>query len=147
MPDGHGPPLGEWHRARRAYGALIADVDPAAALIDELGAVDLRPGGDPTGIEGPVVVSGPADLAELRAVVESVTGPGTWPVPPVVTGDVHRATVAVERPAPAVALVRAMEGLIDDRPGMWRTWKTTVELVAAALAEVDVLTVEAVVVR
>jgi hypothetical protein len=120
--------MGEWDRARRAYRSLIAEVDPAASAIHELGAVDLRPGGAPADLDGPRVLSGPDDLSELRTVVESVTGWGTWPTP-------------------ALALVHAMGGLIDDRTGMWRTWKTTVELVAGALASVESLTIEAVVVE
>jgi hypothetical protein len=137
--------MGEWDRARRAYRALIAEVDPAASAISESGAVDLRPGGAPVPVGGSHVLSGPDDLIELRTVVEHVTGPGTWPSSRA-TGDVLRATLPLERPAPALALAHAMEGLIDDRTGMWRTWKTTVESVAAALAQIDSLTVEAIVV-
>lgn len=146
--DGHGPPLGEWGRARRAYRDLIADVDPAAAVVDEPGVVDLRPRGAPTDLAGgSYVLSGPRDLIELRTVVELVTGPGTWPAPPPIDGELVRATLEVARPAPVLMLVQAMEGLVVDRTGMWRTWKTAVELVAATLADVDSLTVEAIVVR
>lgn len=90
-----------------------------------------------------MVVSGPADLVELRAVVESITGTGTWPPPPSGVGDVRRATVRLDRPARALAVVHALDGLIEDRSGMWRTWKTVVELVGARLGEIETLTVEA----
>jgi hypothetical protein len=140
--------MGEWLRARRAYRALVAPVDPAADVV-EAGAVDLRPGGPVTADGRRVVVSGPDDLVELVRAVESVTGPGTWPgaatdgVEP--TGERRRARLALERPAQALALVAAMEGLVVDRTGAWRTWRTTLEAVAAAVSSIDSLTVEAVI--
>ncbi len=97
---------------------------------------------------GPVVVAGPNDLIELRVALERVTGPGSWPFttagsgPP---GTVLTAAVVLERPAPVVALVAAMEHLIRDHSGAWRTWKTAREAIASGLADVHRLSLEAVV--
>ena len=138
--------MGEWLRARRAYADLLGAADPVADLM-VAGAVDLRPGGPIA--TGPlrVVTSGPDDLVELVRAVESVTGPGTWPRPGIPLGwrvaETHRARVALGRPTPALALVAAMEGLITDRTGAWRTWRTTLETVAAAVAPIGSLTVDA----
>lgn len=139
--------MGEWDRARLAYRDLLGDADPAAGVLVGNDVVDLRPEGLGERRLDPVtVVSGPGDLLELRTVVESITGVGTWPAPPPVDGAVLRASIVLDRPVPAVRLVAALEGLIIDRGAMWRTWRTTMELVAARLAEVPRLSVEAVVV-
>jgi len=141
--------MGEWDRARLAYRHLLGGADPVADLLAGGDAVDLRPAGIETIGETAgelVVVSGPDDLLELRAIVESIAGTGTWPVPPPPSGETRRGSVELASPGPALRLVAALEGLVDDRGGMWRTWKTTTELVAARAARLRRLTVEAVVV-
>ncbi len=143
------PDTAQWERLQRAYRALISDDDPAGPLIAELGAHDCRPGstvGDGVGA-GPVVLSGRGDLQELREAVERVTGPGSWPLAGVgsTAGTALSGRVVLERPAPAVALVTAMEPLIRDHGGAWRTWKTMLEAVAAAVGAIELISIEAVV--
>lgn len=136
----------EWDRARRAYRALLSDCDPAATVVERLDALDLRPGGDASAPDdGPpraVVVSGPADLRELREIIETATGIGTWPTPPGGEGEIRTAQIEIQRPAPLLALLLAMDGLIEDR-SPWRTWRTAVDTVAGRVGGLRVVTVEA----
>ena len=142
--------ISEWDRARRAYRSLLGDGDPAVDAIERLGAVDLRPGGPaPRPDGGParvIVVSGPADLVELREIVETATGVGTWPAPALIPGEVRTAQLPVEREAPLLGLLLAMEGLIDDR-SPWRTWRTAVDTLAARVRELESITVEALIIE
>lgn len=108
------------------------------------GASDLRLGHDPATPwpDGAVVLSGPDDLAELRDVVETVTGVGSWPRPPEVDGaTVVRARVAIHRPAALLGLLLAMEGLIERR-SPWGRWRTTVDTLAARVATIDSIGVD-----
>ena len=124
-----------------AYAVLVGTDDPAAVWLAH-GAVDARwtmqdyPGG--------AVVRGPGDLVEPRHLVERVTGPGSWPAPPEIDGEVRRCTVDIARPADVMRLVIALQDEIKDHGSMWRTWKTTVEAIAAAAAALKQVTVEAV---
>ncbi len=127
--------------------------DPVGALVAEFGATDLRPSAtvDETvatgGSRGPTVVSGPNDLIELRLVVERVTGPGSWFTGPgaEVDGTTRRGHLDLARPAQVMGLVVALEGIVRDNGGAWRTWKTTVEAIAAGAGELESLTLEALV--
>ena len=144
----------EWDRARRAYRTLIGDHDPAAAAIAEGGAIDLRPGGPlpapDTGLSRLVVVSGPADLVELREIVETATGVGTWPtaaqgnaaLTAMGSGALHTARLEIERPAALLGLLLAMDGLIEDR-SPWGTWRTVVDTLAGRVHELRAVTIEA----
>jgi len=142
-----------WASVQRAYVQLIGSADPVGPLVAEFGAVDLRPRISLGGLAsidiptGPVVVSGVDDLIELRTVVERVTGPGSWFAHGGVEvgGTSRRGRLDLARPAQAMGLVIALEGLIHDNGGAWRTWKTAVEAIAAGVAELDSLTLEAVV--
>ena len=75
-----------------------------------------------------------------------MTGPGTWPLTYSDTGQLHRASLRLERPAVALALVTEMEAMIEDRGGMWRTWNTAMEAIARGVDGVRELTIEALVV-
>jgi len=140
----------EWSRVRGAYAALIADKDPWKAQL-AAGAFDLRVGygsDELNNLSGDtVVVSGPGDLAELREIVERMTGPATWPVSTVPTDfeiiETRSATLHLVRPAIALGLVMAMEGHIEDRARAWRTWKTAVESLAGAISPEFQVTIEA----
>lgn len=127
---------------------MIAGHDPAADAVAAESAVDLRPRPDaPLDAAGLVVVSGPGDLAELRTIAEQSLGVGTWPSAVDVGGEVGPATLrsthlSVERPAAVLGLLIAMEGMIEDR-SPWRTWRTAVEMLAPAIADLDTLTIEA----
>jgi len=142
-----------WASVQRAYVQLIGAADPVGPLVAEFGAVDLRPRtslGGLTSIDmprGPVVVSGVDDLIELRTVVERVTGPGSWFAHGAAElgGTSRRDRLDLARPAQAMGLVIALEGFIRDNGGAWRTWKTAVETIAAGVAELESLTLEAVV--
>ena len=133
---------------------LIGVADPVGSLIAEFAATDLRPCASLLEVSpdqlpaGPVVLSGPNDLVELRAVVERVTGPGSWFVHrgTEVAGTVRRGSLDVARLAQIMGLVTALEGLISDNGGAWRTWKTTVETIAAGVGDLERLTLESVVV-
>lgn len=141
--------MGEWDRARLAYRELLGEDDPVAGVLGAGDVVDLRPGGPvaPGGRSGVVVTSGPGDLGELREIVESITGAATWPVAEPSAGELVRGSIGLRNPGPALRLLAAMEGLVVDRGAMWRTWKTTLELVAGRLSGLDAVTVEAVVAR
>jgi hypothetical protein len=139
-----------WDRARRAYLALLGGRDPAAAVVAATGAVDLRPGGlasqtDATTTQT-IVVSGPADLIELREIVETATGVGTWPANEADRGEVRSSVLEVEGAAPLLGLLMAMEGLIEDR-SPWRTWRTAVDTLAARVEKLRTITVEAVIIE
>ncbi len=134
----------------------MGDDDPARVDVAG-GAVDLRPGWDvdepgDLRVEGAsAVVSGPDDLTELRQVVERMTGPGSWPVCGVPDGfvvvETRRVVITLSRPGPMLRLVMSMDDLVDDRSRAWRTWKTVVESVGAALGPMFDLTVEVMLVR
>jgi len=144
-----------WGRARGAYAALIADHHPFAGDLPGV-ITDLRPGFTALELEaatdggGFAVVPGPGDLIELRALVERLTGPGTWPVADLPSGfvvvETSTAEVELDRPAPAVGLVMAMESQIEDRSRAWRTWKTVIESLAAGIPAGTRISVEAVLV-
>jgi len=145
---------GSWDRARRAYVAMLGDDDPAATILSA-GAVDLRPGFDqsdrpaePTNDDRDalLLVSAPGDLSELREIVESATGVGTWPVSPVVPGELITAHVAVDAPARALGLLLAMENLIERR-SPWGRWRTMVETMAVRIGDLETITVSFGVVR
>ena len=87
-------------------------------------------------------MSGPNDLQELRRVVETALGVGTWPTAGVGPGEIRAVTVALDRPSAALGLLIAMEGVIDDR-SPWRTWRTAIENLAPAVASIGRLTIEA----
>ena len=95
------------------------------------------------------MISGPDDLRELRAVVEAITGAGTWPFAasePPPTGLRLTSTVELDRLGSVLGFVAALEGRIEDRTGAWRTWRTVVDSVAAVLPTPFGLTIDAVVV-
>lgn len=117
----------------------------------EFGATDLRPAAtieEVTAARGPVIVSGPDDLIELRLVVERVTGPGSWFTGSgsEVDGTMRRGRLDLARPAQVMGLVVALEGIVPDNGGAWRTWKTAVEAIAAGVDELESITLEALVV-
>ena len=135
---------GSWDRARRAYVALLGDDDPGAAMI-AAGAVDRRLGHDgERALDRAALVSAPDDLHELREIVESATGVGTWPTPDGVDGDPIRARIELTAPAAALGLLLCMEDLIERR-SPWGRWRTVVETIAARVAELDAVTVSFVV--
>ncbi len=149
------PPLHGWTRVRRAYLDLIAESDPIdPAMVGA--ALDLRPGfieaevRDLVFIGGTALISGPDDLSELRTAVERMTGPNTWPIGVIPSGleVVAHESVRMELPlvGPALGLVMAMNGLIDDRSRAWRTWRTVVDSVGRGLETVDELTIDTLVV-
>jgi hypothetical protein len=125
--------------------ALLGDDDPAAAIL-AAGAVDLRLGHDDraVGLDRATVVSAPDDLQELRAIVESATGVGTWPTPDGVDGDPIRARIELAAPAAALGLLLSMEDLIERR-SPWGRWRTTVDTMAARVVALDAVTVSFVV--
>ena len=122
-----------------AYRALLADKDPARGWI-ESGAPDERFGS--AGVGG-AVYRGVNDLCELRAIVERITGPGSWPAPAPVDGECVGTTVALRRPADVMGLLQAAGDEITDRAAMWRTWETTLEAIANAVVDLHKVTVEA----
>ena len=104
----------------------MGGLDPGVELVARA-EHDLRPAGlaDLAGPPpGGVGVAGPDDLRELRAVVERVTGAGSWPapIPPATTLVTARVTapVAVSSPAVLLGLVAALEGHIEGR-SPWST--------------------------
>lgn len=140
-------------RVRTAHRALLGDLDPAHDLLSDAVA-DLRllgPGQPVAGWPHIIVVSGADDLHELRTVVETATGTGTWPASPdgdALTEAGYRCagqaagTVPVARSAALSGLLLAMENVIDDRSA-WRTWRTAVDTLGPALGAVEQLTVQA----
>jgi hypothetical protein len=128
---------------------LIGDRDPVADLL-RLGAVDLRPGGVATAHEGAgertIVVSGPHDLVELREIVEAAIGVGTWPVASRDPGEIRTVHLDIDGPGPLSGLLLAMEGLIDDR-SPWRRWRSAVDTIAARIATLRSITIEALIIE
>jgi hypothetical protein len=141
QPARPGPDRG-WERARRAYVDLLGDDDPARAALAE-GAVDLRLGFDSTTPEPatPYLISGFHDLAELREIVESAIGIGTWPISADSEGELIRARIEVDRPAAVLGLLLSMEDLIERR-SPWGRWRSVVETMAARVEKLDVITTE-----
>ncbi len=135
---------GSWDRARRAYLAVLGDADPAASLL-AADVVDLRLGfGAPLDAETAApraLVSGPDDLAELRDIVESALGVGTWPRPVPVDGEPVRARVEVAQPAALLALLMTMEDLIERR-SPWGKWRTAVDTMAGRVGGIRALTID-----
>jgi hypothetical protein len=133
---------GVWVRARGAYVALLGDEDPAAAAL-ATGAVDLRPGhsDEVPDSAAATLVSGPDDLAELREIVESATGVGTWPRSSATDGEIITVELRLERPAALLGLLLAMEGVIERR-SPWGRWRTMVDTMAARVQELDVVTID-----
>ena len=76
-----------------------------------------------------------------------MTGSATWPFDPTpVAGE--RLTAITEVQAPSASMfVATLAGLVEDRAGAWRTWRTVVESVAHAVPTPFVLTIDCVVVR
>lgn len=129
---------------------LVGDL-PAAFRRD---AVDLRPmktamtAASEASDASAIVVAGPEDLAELRDVVERVTGPGTWPFrhqpqPGWTLAETHTESVPIERPAQLMGFVVAIDELLPDRSAAWRTRKTLREAIGVSLKGVDSVTVSA----
>lgn len=149
------PPLDEViHRGRWAdsaiaiaYRALVGENDPARPYLGR--ARDLRPSGRSRDGTEPIVVSGPDDLRELREAMEAITGAGTWPfdnrLPAEYDTRLTR-TIVLPSQASLLGFVDALQGVVVDRAAAWRTWRTVVESVAAALGPPINLTVDAVVV-
>jgi hypothetical protein len=141
---------GEWERARLAYQALVRADDPAGSLLSADDVVDLRPRADLSGWCRPsgcrsVIVAGPDDLAELRQVVERSLGVGTWPRSrsgPELAATTRTATILLPSAGPALSLLMAMEGLIEDR-SPWRRWRTAVETIASEVEALESLTAQA----
>ena len=142
---------------------MVGDADPGAGLVARA-THDLRPAGladlaDLDGLTGltgrppgGVVVAGPDDLCELRAVVERVTGSGSWPAPAatfaaaaVPVGARVTERVAVASPATLLGLVAALEGHIERR-SPWSTWRGVVDALAGPVGELATVTVDAVLV-
>jgi len=132
---------------RRAYVTLVGDL-PAAFVG---GAVDIRPMAMATAGQETarfVILSGEDDLVELRAAVERVTGPMTWPLRSAVDSrwrlvETHTGYVRIDRPAQLMSLVVALGDRLGDNSGAWRTRKTMYESVALALSVVESVTVAA----
>lgn len=125
---------------------MLGEDDPAAHLLDD-DTDDRRLGGiEPIDPERRTLLSGPADLLEVRQIVEAATGIGTWPAPSAAAGEHHRVTVAVERPAAILGLLIAMENLIERR-SPWGRWRTTVDTMAARIEALETVTLETVVVE
>ncbi|MEQ8841302.1 MAG: hypothetical protein RIB98_09995 [Acidimicrobiales bacterium] len=144
--------VGAWDRARRAYVAMLGDADPAAALV-AAGALDLRlghdshvPGSHVFEIQEPRVriFSAPDDLRELREIVETATGVGTWPAAAPVSGEPIERRIELFSAAPLLALLVAMDGLIERR-SPWGRWRTMVDTMASRVGELDAVTVSLVV--
>ncbi len=139
-----------WDRVRWAYRELLGDADPAGPLVAEFGAVDLRPGPPriPDPCHGPVVISGPDDLHELRDAVERVTGAATWPLRTSIDldGTLCRSRIAVARPAAPMAFVACLESMLVDRAQAWRTFKTAREVIASAVANLSYITTQALII-
>jgi hypothetical protein len=125
--------------------ALLGDDDPAAVLL-AAGAIDLRLGYDEGAFEPGrrTLMSASDDLHELREIVESATGVGTWPTPVPTPGRPIRARIDLAAPAPALGLLLAMDDLIERR-SPWGRWRTMVDTMAARVAELDAVTVSLVV--
>jgi hypothetical protein len=138
----------EWDRARRAYQRLIDGHDPAAALVEAGDTQDLRPSViAPSAEVAPTLVAGPRDLQELRAVVERSLGVGTWPAAALIPGaEVVSTEISIEHPTALLGLLLAMEGLIEDR-SPWRNWRSFVDTLAAAVDEIESVTVETQILR
>lgn len=136
-----GPAPG-WDRARRAYVGLLGADDPAASFLAD-GALDLRLGHDAASLDPArrLVVSGPDDLVELRTIVESAIGVGSWPAPARADGEPVVAVVGSPRPAAMLGLLMAMDGLIETR-SPWGRWRTVVDTMAARVAAIDTITVD-----
>ncbi|MEZ5244390.1 MAG: hypothetical protein R2707_04770 [Acidimicrobiales bacterium] len=133
---------GSWDRARRAYVALLGGDDPAAVLL-AAGALDLRLGYEP-GEWDPsrcIVVSGPDDLAQLRAVVEEAVGVGAWPLVDPADGEPIGTHLGPGRSGAMLGLLMAMEGLVESR-SPWGRWRTVVDTIAARVATIDEVTVD-----
>ncbi|RMH86154.1 MAG: hypothetical protein D6683_01005 [Actinomyces sp.] len=140
-------------RPHRGPGAALAPLYVHLVPVSGPGVVDLRPAGarELAGIGADTaIVSGPDDLAELRACVEQVCGPGSWPVPATDPPagwyrlDTRRALVELE-PGRLGPVVAALGELVGDRLAQWRTWPTAVEAVMAAWGGRRHLTLAAVV--
>jgi hypothetical protein len=142
------PSTPEWDRARRAYQRLIDGHDPAAFLVDPDEAHDLRPSVTvPALAAEATLVAGPRDLQELRAVVQRSLGVGTWPAASLIPGaELVSTEILIERPTALLGLLLAMEGLIEDR-SPWRTWRSFVDTLAAAVADIESVTVETQILR
>ena len=125
-----------------AYTQLVSPVDPARVWLDA-GRADLRFAAlTPSG----TVVRGTDDLVELRAIIDDVYGPGVWPEPVEVVGEVRTATLAVARPASLMPFLEALRPSLDGRgPAFW-TWKSPREAIANRLVAQRTLTVSAVLV-
>lgn len=78
-------------------------------------------------------------------VVERALGVGSWPVPEQRDGGLRSAELDLAGPGGLLALLVSLEGLIEIR-SPWRTWRTVVDGLAPAVAELDTVTVEAMVV-
>lgn len=138
-------------RPRRGPGAALAPLYTHLVPVSGPGVGDLRPSGASAlaAFDGPTaIVSGPDDLAELRACVEQVCGAESWPAP---TDDPppgwelverRRSVVEVE-PARLGQVVAALGEVVSDRVAQWRTWRTAVEAVMAAWDGRRHLTLEA----
>ena len=93
-------------------------------------------------------MSGEHDLIELRRIVESVAGPGSWPLEENDGVVVERSAGVIEAPtaADAMRLVRHLEAVVTDNSAMWRTWRTVVEAIERRIGEITQLTIEGVLV-
>jgi len=135
---------GSWDRARRAYLAVLGDADPAAALL-AADMIDLRLGFsgalDAETAAHRALVSGPDDLAELRDVVESALGIGTWPRALPIDGERIGGRIEIGRPAALLGLLLTMEGLIERR-SPWGKWRTAVDTMAGRVGGIRELTID-----
>jgi hypothetical protein len=89
------------------------------------------------------VVAGPDDLRELRAVVERVTGVGSWPAPVPVAGERATGRIAITSPSRLLGLLAALDGHIERR-SPWSTWRGVVDVLAGPVADLGEVTVDAV---
>jgi len=125
---------------RSAYRQLVGPADPARRWLEE-GAVDGRfaSGEVPAG----AVVRGSGDLVELHDIIDELFGVGCFERPRIDTCDVVQGRLVISRPAAVMPLIEALRPWLEARGPVFWTWKTAREAVAARLADLDGLTVEA----
>ena len=89
------------------------------------------------------IVRGAGDLIELHDIVDDLFGVGCFERPARRGVETVRARLDIARPAAVMPFVEAMRPQLEGRgPAFW-TWKSAREGLAARLAQLGTLTVEA----